>query len=632
MNKPMTVLCVVLLAFAPCAFGQANDSGTSVGPRRIAHFHLAGALTELPMEDPFNLLGGQVTSLKDLVERLEKARKDSTIKAVVLTFGGIEMGGAQIEELRGVLMKFRSDRKPVLVHVGGQAIEIGTRVYALLSAASSVSLEPLSDVWLTGLYGEALYLKTGLGKLGIGADILQMGDYKSAAEMFTRAGPSEAAEKNLNWLFDGLYDSYVGMIAQARSLPPDKVRTIIDGGPYNARQAMEAGLADSVKYYDEFLADVRKQYGADVRIENRYGEKKKTTIDFTSPFAFFSLLAEATAPPRRPTRNAVGIVYVDGMILSGYEQPTPFGNSGLVFSGEIRRALEKAAADDTVRAIVMRVDSPGGSALGSEAILRALKQAKTHKPVIVSMGNVAGSGGYYVSCAADTIFADTATITASIGVVGGKFVTADMWNKLGVNWTPYKRGRQSDMLSSLRPFDDNQRKHIEGWMREVYAAFKEHVVREREGKLRKPIEEIAEGRVFTGAQAKELGLVDEIGGLADAVAFAAKKAGIDEYEVRVVPEPRNPIQRLLEEMSGTGERSSDLSVRAGATPTSGLSSPSLGSADSLSVFSPSLGAVLPLLEALDPVHAAAVQRSLLCVDLLRTEGVLAVMPAQIVVR
>ena len=627
MKKGMKLFCcALLLGWCFSVSAQVDDSGTS-GAGVITHFHLSGALTEQPMDDPFGLLGGQVTSLKDLLERLDKARKDSGVKAVILTFNGMEIGTAQTEELRTALMKFRTAGKPLLIHVGGQAVEVNTRTFALLSAASSLSIEPLSDIWLTGLYGEALYLKTGMGKLGLGADFLQMGDYKSAAEMFTRTGPSEAAENNLNWLLDGLFETFVGMIAEARSLSPDKVRAIIDGGPYSARQALEAGLVDSVKYHDQFLADVRKEFGEKARIDNRYGEKKKPGIDLKSPFAFFTLLAQVTAPPKKPTRSAVGLVYVDGMILSGYAQPSPFGSSGLVFSGEIRNALEKAAADDTVKAVVMRVDSPGGSALGSEMILRALKQVRATKPVIVSMGNVAGSGGYYVSCAADTIFADEATITASIGVVGGKLVTSEMWDKLGVKWVAYKRGKRSNMLSSLSPFDEDQRKHLESWMEEIYGAFKQHVVHEREGKLRKSMEDIAGGRVFTGKQAKELGLVDEIGGLSDAIAYAAKKVNLDDYEVRIVPEPKNSIQRLLEEMSGTGKRSSDLSVRGGNAP------PSAMTWGAMSRTTPgSVQTLLPILDMLDPVHVGAVRRSLRSMELLRTEGVLTVMPAEIIVR
>ena len=240
-----------------------------------------------------------------------------------------------------------------------------------------------------------------------------------------------------------------------------------------------------------------------------------------------------------PQKDAVAVVYVEGPILPGYSQPTLFGAYNAAFSGDIRKALETAAKDESVKAVVLRVDSPGGSVEASEVILNAARQVKTQKPLIVSMGDVAASGGYYVACGADAIFADETTITASIGVVGGKLVTTDLWNKLGVNWVGHKRGANADLLSSTRPFDEAQRKVISDYMQQAYEVFKGHVTKGREGKLRKPIDEIAGGRVYTGKQALDLGLVDQIGGLQQAVEYAAAKVSLKNYDIRVIPEPKD---------------------------------------------------------------------------------------------
>jgi len=234
------------------------------------------------------------------------------------------------------------------------------------------------------------------------------------------------------------------------------------------------------------------------------------------------------------------------------------------------------------------------------------------------MGNVAGSGGYYVSCGAHEIFADEATITASIGVVGGKFVTTPMWNNIGVTWKEYKRGAASGMMSSSKPFTTDERRRIVGWMTEVYDVFKEHVREGRAGKLTKPLEEMAGGRVFTGKQALALGLVDRLGGLSDAIALAAERAELGaDYPVRVVPEPKSLLEVLLEDLSGGGSDDQRLSLRADRPL--------------FAAGSPVLDAVLPLLRSLDPLRANALLSSLRKLELLHREGVVTVMPETLVI-
>lgn len=606
---------LLLTLSGPICLG-AESAGAEATPAVVsvvAHFHLSGTLTESPVVDPFGLTVGQVMSLSGLVDRLEQAGHDDEVKAVVLTFDRMAFGFGQMEEMRAAIERVQEAGKKVYVHAEGMS----TFSYALLCAGDRLSVAPQSALWLTGFYGESLYVKDLLDKIGVRGDFMHMGAYKSAAEMLTRTGPSGPAEENVNWLLDGYYDVLVEMIAQSRGKTPEQVRTLIDGGPYLAGEALAKGLIDAIETRDAFLACLKSDIEGSVKVDNRYGRKKGPQINLTSPFAFFSIFAEMFKTPERSQKDAVAVVYVEGTILPGHSQPSPFGQVGGAYSGDIRKALETAAKDPSIKAVVMRVNSPGGSAEASEVILNATRQVQAKKPLIVSMGNVAGSGGYYISCGAEAIFADTVTVTASIGVVGGKLVTAEMWDKLGVNWVGYKRGANADIFNSERPFDEPQRQLLERYMQDVYDVFKAHVAKGRGEKLTKDLDEIAGGRVFTGKQALELGLVDRLGGLHDAIEFAASKVSLEDYEVRVIPEPRDFITMLMEQHSGEGERPTDISVSGAA---------------SLLVGHPALASLFDFLRKNEPQRAGALVQALQRIELIRSEGVVMMMPFDMIVR
>jgi protease-4 len=607
-------LCVAVAAAVifscPACFGsEAQETAkTPPAPVVVAHFHLSGALSESPVPDPFGLMAGELTSLKDLVGRMNKADADGRVKAVVLTFDRMVFGTGQLSELRRAVEHLKSSGKKVYAY----AEDMETLEYGLLCASGRLSVAPQSTLWLTGLYGESLYVKGLLDKIGVQADFLHMGDYKSAAEMLTRTSPSQPAADNINWLFDGLYGSLVDMIAHSRGKTAEQVRELIDHGPYTAEQAKEKGLIDAVQTRAEFLAGIESDLGGPMQADNRYGREERNKINLASPLGFFSLLSEMfKVPAAAPQKDAVAVIYVEGPILPGYSQPTLFGAYSAAFGGDIRKALETAAEDESVKAVVLRVDSPGGSVEASEVILNAARAVKTQKPLVVSMGDVAASGGYYVSCSADAIFADEATITASIGVVGGKLVTTDLWGKLGVNWVGHKRGANADLLSSTRPFDDAQRKVLSDYMQQAYEVFKGHVTKGRGDKLRKPIDEIAGGRVYTGKQALDLGLVDQIGGLQQAVEYAAAKVSLTNYDIRVIPEPKDFFTQLMEDLSGEGERPTDIR---------------LSSTTSLLAGYPALAPLLDLLQRTEPQRARALVQALQRIELIRRENVILMMP------
>ena len=401
----MSVVSILILAGPVYRVRGQAPPAEAPAPPVVVHFHLSGELIEMPVADPFNMLGGQVTSLKDLVARMKEAAEDSHVKAAVLTFDGMSLGIGQLGELRAAIDRLKSSGKKVYVH----ASEMDTLVYALLCSGSNLSVAPQSTLWLTGIYGESLYVKTMLDKIGVQADFIHMGDYKSAAEMLTRTEPSGPAAENVNWLLDSIYGSLVDMIAKSRSKTPEQVRDLIDHGPYLADDALAKGLIDAVETREAFLARVRGESSGPVKFDNRYGQEKKSQLNLTSPLAIFTILGELMNPPKKPHKDAVAVLYVEGAIVPGYGQASPFAASSAAFGGDIAKTLETAAKDDSIKAVVMRVDSPGGSAEASDMILNATKQVQGRKPFIVSMGDVAGSGGYYVSCGADMIFADDTT-------------------------------------------------------------------------------------------------------------------------------------------------------------------------------------------------------------------------------
>ncbi len=597
----------------------------------IAYFRVNGAVAETPTEMP-PLFGDQPpVSLKDLLERLKQARQDPAVVAVVLDVQEAALGSAQIEELHEALGKFAAVDKEVFVHT--DSLHTGT--YATATAASHISIVPTGDLWLVGLYSEAPYLRGALDKLGIVPDMEHCGDFKTGAEFLTRTGPSDESKKMSQWLLDGIYDSMVERMAKSRKIPPQKMRQLIDNGPYSAEEALKAGLIDSVKQRQDFVKHLKDKYGKSVRIASDYGDDKEQDIpeDF---FAMMTWLMDLLNPsPKVHTAPSVAIVFVEGLIQTGSAPTSPFGSTGGAYSTTIRKALDQAAGDDSVKAVVLRVDSPGGSALASEIIWDATRRLAARKPFVVSMGNVAGSGGYYVSCGAETIFADAMTITASIGVLGGKFVTTAGWDKLGIQWHAEQRGAMAGMMGSAQPFSEKERAKIRHYMESVYGVFKQHVVDGRKGKLTKPIVEIAGGRVFTGRQALELGLVDQIGGLDDAIKFTAGRAGVSDYEIRVIPEPPNIFQLFMDPQSND-EFAGALGVEAAGTPRIASFAQELKGREadairrilgaSLPGLSPGFDSIFSTLAGIDPIRAKAFIKIIQGATMLNEEKILLFMP------
>jgi len=607
---PRILVTILLTALVlPGVPARAEDKKAPPKPI-VAVFRFTGALSETPADETLALFGQPSMSLLDLVRRMDKAADDDNVKAVVLVPEGGSVGIAQLAEVRQAMAKLHSAGKEVLVNTDS----IGMGQYVLFSGATRLSVAPTADVWVSGLYSEQPYVRGLLDKISVKPDFLTCGAYKSAAEIFLREGPSPEADAMMNWLVDGVYETFVDQIAKGRNVTPEKVRAWIDGGPYSASKAKELGMIDAVEQREDFESMLRTKYGDDVVFEKKYGEPKQPTLDLSSPFGIFKFFGESMAASKAKAaaaaKDAVAVVYVVGPIQEGDgDSSNPFTGGDGAFSSKIRRALDEAAKDDAVKAVVLRVDSPGGSATASEIILDATRRVKAKKPFTVSMGDVAGSGGYYVSCASDLIFADEATITASIGVVGGKFATNEGWKRLGITFHPYQRGANAAILSSATVFSPSEREHMQKWMDEIYGVFKGHVTSSRGNRLKKPLDELAGGRVFTGKQALELGLVDRIGSLHDAIAYVADQASLKEYDVRVVPAPKNFIEKIIEESSGVDKDPRHVAMAIGLSR-----QPSI------------LDLAMPFLQGLDPKRVALVRTALARMQLIQTEGVIVMMP------
>ncbi len=582
--------------------------------KKIAEFRLSGPITELPPPELalFGLDEQKPQSLKDILQRMKKARLDSDVVAVVLTLDNPGMGWGQMQELREAILRLRAADKDVYCHI--ESAESGE--YLLAAAATRLSIVPTGEIGLVGLYSESPYIKPLLDKIRVEADMEHIGEYKGAAEPLMRDGPSDEAREQMNWLLDDIYAQMIDGVARGRSLPADQVRKLIDEGPYTAACALEAKLVDAVEYRDEFMKHVEKKYGKTAKLVRNYGGPKGPDLDFSNPFAIFKLLGEMMQQVKEGDKPAVAVVYIDGMIVSGRSEDSLFGSS-TVGSTTIRAVLDKARKDENVKAIVLRVNSPGGSALASEIMWHAAKLCAKEKPLVVSMGNVAASGGYYVSVAAGTIFADPGTITGSIGIVGGKIVTKGLWDWAGINFYEYKRGQNADLFNSNRKWDDRERAIVRRHMEEVYDVFTAHVKEGRGQNLKDDIEKLARGRVYTGRQAKEKGLIDRLGGLDDAVKFAAEQASITDYDVRVLPRPKNFIELLMKGLGVDEDEEGAFGVRA--------------TARQWPITGPAMQMLAPAIQQISPARARMITRFLLRLDMLRRERAITVLPTEMLI-
>ncbi len=515
----------------------------SIRDNSVLVLKVAGPLPDYVPDDPFRrLFGGQPLSLNSLLAQLRKAKVDKRITAVLLEIDMPETGWAKAEEIRGAITDFRTSGKPVYAY-----IEYGTnKDYYIATACEKIFLPPPGELFTIGLAADVMFFRGTLDKLGIYPDIYQIGKYKSAGDTFTQKQMTDAHRQFINELLTDLNDRYIEGIAKARGKSAADVKTLIDNAPYNAKQAKDVGLIDGAAYRDEVEKELKK----------RLGYKDSDELHIAKASEYRQISQESLGLNKG---EKVAVVYAAGDIVSGKSQ---FGGGGetTIGSDSLVRTIDEARDDKSVKAIVLRIDSPGGSGLASDIIWRAIESAKEKKPVVVSMSDVAASGGYYIACNANKIVAEPSTITGSIGVVGGKPVIKGFYDWIGVTNEYVLRGQNSGMFRESEKFSDSERKK---WLEFLGTTYDDFTSKVAKGRKREQtyIDSIGQGRVWTGQQGKERGLVDEYGGLDKAIEVAKQLANIpaDKSVQRVIlPHPPGFFEQL---MNGGGEDDADAKVK-----------------------------------------------------------------------
>lgn len=508
---------------------------------RLAHIVVEGQLPE--SAGKMTLFGDLGLDLRKTIGRIDKVATDDSVAGLVLEIRPIALGRGKLNELSAAIGRVRAAGKKVYAHIESAS---GSQ-YLLASACDEIVMPESGMLLIPGVYAEFSYFKDLLSKLGIEADFIHVGAYKGAAEPLTRSSMSDSVRENMTSLIDDIYDQMLTTIAGNRQLRVEEVTAAIDTGLLTAEQALDAGLVDRVIYPDNFRKQLVEQYKADKLVYVQNYNKRKVNTDFSGPMGmvklFQSILGSANGS-RRAKGPHVAIVYAVGPIMSGKSENSAFGGTTMG-STTIVKALNDAAKDDKVKAIVLRVNSPGGSSLASDLIWRATQAID--KPIVASMGDIAASGGYYISMGADRIVAEPGTITGSIGVVGGKLTMGGLYDKIGIATEVISRGKNSGIFSGTRKFSDGQRDAINTMMQDVYEQFTSKAAAGRGLSLER-LEELAGGQVYTGRVAKRHGLVDELGTLQDAIRIAKQLAGLDADEkvkLKVLPKPENPFEKLF---------------------------------------------------------------------------------------
>ena len=531
------VVIVVIIGLA-LLWASLRGGEPSIRDNSVLTLRVSGSLPDYSPDDPFKkFFGGPDQSLTGLVMQFKKAKVDKRIKAILLDVNMSGVGWGKAEEIRDAITDFRSSGKPVYAY-----IEFGlNKEYYIATACDKIIVPPPGELFINGLAADVMFFRGSLDKLGIYPDIFQIGKYKSAGDMFTQKQMTDAHREVVNALLDDLFNRYVNAIAQARKKTPEEVRALIDNAPYNATKAKEAGLIDEAMYKD----DVEKQF------KKMLGYKDTDTFVPVRSADYRDVRPESLGLNKG---ERIAVIYASGDIGSGSSENSPSGDQS-IGSDTVAKALNDAAADKTIKAIVLRVDSPGGSGLASDIIWHAVEAANQKKPVVVSMSDVAASGGYYISASASKIIAQPSTITGSIGVVAGKPVMRGFYDWLGISNEYVLRGKTAGMFRETEKFSVEERVKFEEWIKTTY--YNDFVPKVARGRQKDPqyIDSIAQGRVWTGQQAKDRGLVDDFGGLDKAIDVAKQLAKIpaDKGVERVIlPYPTTFLQQLL---SGGGENS-----------------------------------------------------------------------------
>ncbi len=510
-------------------FKASKDINTEVKEKTILHIKFDDPITDRTMAKP-NIMAFSVDTkngLKKIINAIKKAKTDKKIKGIYLDLTTVDAGLATIEELRNTFADFKTSGKFIVTH----ADYFTHKSYYLASVADKLYLTPEGEIQFTGLSAQIMLYKSLLEKIGIEPEIIRHGKFKSAVEPFMLNEISNANREQTKTYMSSIWETMLLGISESRGIETDKLNMYADSLRINsAKKCVEYNFADSLLYADQVIEELKKLVGIEnkdklnlIELKNYAGETDD--IDFELEI----------------TGNKIAVIYATGQIMPGE------GDDEKIGSETLSKAIRKARKDTTIKAIVLRINSPGGSALASEVIWRETVLAQKVKPLIVSMGNVAASGGYYIACSADTIVAQPNTITGSIGVFGLMFNGKKLLNDIGVNISTVNTNKYADIMSPLRKMTSYERNIIQTGVEDIYDTFIGHVAEGR-GMTKAEIDSIGQGRVWSGKNAKEIGLVDVFGGLETAITIASEKAGLTDYKIIDYPE-KDEFDKLFEDFA-----------------------------------------------------------------------------------
>ncbi len=504
-------------------------------PRLLLELDLTRGLLEAGPASPFEAVrSARIPTLRAVVEALDKAAGDGRVAGLVAHVGHRQPTLAQSGEVRAAVDRFRRSGKPAVCWAESYGeLGPGNVGYHLASAFGEVWVQPSGDVGLTGVAAEVVFARDLLDRIGVQPQIGQRHEYKTAADLLLRSTMTGPHREMMTRIVESLTSTIIADVARGRRLDESLVREAVDAAPLSAQEGLERGLVDRIGYRDEVYADLRRRLG---EVETRYVDRYGKGV---------AGIARAGAERVHRRRPVVALLHASGGIHLGRSGRSSPVSGRSIGSDTLGAALRAAGRDDAVRAVVLRIDSRGGSYVASDAIRREVRLLRrTGRPVVASMASVAASGGYYIAMAADEVLASAGTLTGSIGVLAGKQVIREALAKVGLNRETVASGRYADMFSSQRPFDEDEWRRLEEWLDRVYDDFTLKAAQDR----RMPVEQlraVARGRVWTGADAVDVGLVDRLGGLSEALDAACARAGLARAEVDVRPMPKaHPLELL----------------------------------------------------------------------------------------
>lgn len=528
----LSILFTIIVVFA---ISTIRDKKTPLQDKIVLYVDFSLPISENPQHAIGFGLGPHQVSLRDLTEAINYAAVDYRVVGIIARIDETKLNLSQIEEVRKAVTMFRADsfekRKFSIAHSYGFGASGPSLLgYYLASSFGEIHMQPMGNLYLSGINIELPYARQFLDEHKVKPDFHRREEYKSALDFAVNKSMSKEEKDSWTAVLHSQLNTIISDIATAREKSTEEIKQVIDDSPVLGSNAVKLGLIDRLSYFDEIKDKIKKQYGEKIPFVSI--EKYIPHVNFMTD-----------------NSKIIALIYGVGEIIQKSDIH-PFMDDRRLSALHVAKAIEKASENPKVKAIVLRIDSPGGSPEASETVARAIKIAQNSgKPVVVSMGSVAASGGYWIAAGADAIFADASTITGSIGVITGKFVTQEAWKKFGINWESISIGKNAKMWSSSSEFDENAKKKLNEQLDFIYRQFVERVAKGRNMPIKKA-SEIAKGRIWTGEQALKHGLVDHLGGLNEAIEYAKVEYKIALPTVVVMPTPKPPFMFVLEELSG----------------------------------------------------------------------------------